>query len=262
MPRRKQIRGRCGGGGSVRLSGMPSASLIHVDARDLVSGSNYDPGTSRVSSWPCRNGSITFGQSTASRQPLYQATGFGSSPGVLFDGSDDILFNTFSGMSNRPYSIVVGLRYTGGASNYHQAAIGGSANGSAEGNSDNYYNGLGLQPTSPAGPADGFVCYQGPGFNRRDSQVAGSASTVLSLACSWAYEGGTNVCFMSRMGESASITSTLNDIDVSQTMQSMSIGQYNANTLEGQITEARIWTKALSQNEINRATRVMNGRLA
>tara|TARA_R100001086_G_scaffold222276_1_gene139712 strand:- start:124 stop:621 length:498 start_codon:yes stop_codon:yes gene_type:complete len=165
-------------------------------------------------------------------------------------------------MSNRPYSIVVGLRYTGGASNYHQAAIGGSANGSAEGNSDNYYNGFGLQPTSPAGHADGLACYQGPGYNRRGSQVVGAASAVQSFACSWTYEGGTNVCFVSKMGESASITSTLNDIDVSQTMQSMSIGQYNANTLEGQITEARVWAKALSQNEINRATRVMNGRLA
>ena len=81
--RRKHISGRCGGGGAVKLSGMPSAALVHFDARDLVSGSNYDPGTGRVSSWPSRNGSVTVAQVTASKQPLYQVAGFGASPGAM-----------------------------------------------------------------------------------------------------------------------------------------------------------------------------------
>jgi hypothetical protein len=245
------------------LSAMPSGQVVRVDSR---TGVTYDAGTTRVSAWASQGSSnVSFDQGTASKQPLYQATGFGASmPGILFDGSDDSLWNAFSAMNSQGQSIAIGLRYTGGASNYHQAGIGGSALGAGEGNSDNYYNGFGLQPTSPGGQADGFAVYQGPsagsGYNLRGSQPVGTASTVLSLGHSFTYSGGTNVVNLSRMGVTAANTLTLNDFDLDQTMASFSIGHYNTNTLEGQISEAHVWDRALRQAELNRATRVVRGR--
>jgi|TARA_R110002012_G_scaffold129276_1_gene281658 hypothetical protein len=242
---------------------MPSGQVIRVDSR---TGVTYDLGTTRVSAWASQGSSnVSLDQGTASKQPLYQATGFGASmPGVLFDGSDDILFKAFSAMGTQAQSIAIGLRYTGGASNYHQAGLGGSALGAGESNSDNYYNGFGLQPTSPGGHADGFAVYQGPsagsGYNLRASQPAGTASTVFALGQSFTYAGGTNVVKLSRTGSSAAVTTTLNDFDLDQTLASVSLGQYNTNTLEGQLSEAHVWDRALRQEELNRATRVVRGR--
>ena len=266
MPRRKHISGRCGGGGAVKLSGMPSAALIHFDARDLVSGSNYDPGTGRVSSWPSRNGSVTMAQATSSKQPLYQAAGFGASPGVLFDGSDDILWSAFGGMASQPTSTVVALKYTGGATDYSQGTFGGSALGAGETDSDDYYKGFGIRGLNPD-TTTGFTYFQGPdagsGYNYRVSTLApASAGELVVMGGAWSWNGSTNVFSASIRGATGPITGTLNDYNLSATMQSVNLGQYSGNTLEGQLTEVRAWSRALSQVELNRATLIMNGRLA
>ena len=65
---------------------------------------------------------------------------------------------------------------------------------------------------------------------------------------------------LSRTGSSAAVTTTLNDFDLDQTLASVSLGQYNTNTLEGQLSEAHVWDRALRQEELNRATRVVRGR--
>jgi hypothetical protein len=264
--RRRTVQGRgvqALSTGTMSLSAMPANQLVRVDSR---TGVTYDVGTLRVSSWVSQGrNAVSMAQATASEQPLYQATGFGAAmPGVLFDGSDDKLWNTFSAMNTQAQSIAIGLRYTGGASNYHQAGIGGSALGAGESNSDNYYNGFGLQPTSPGSHADGFAVYQGPsagsGYNLRSSQPAGSASSLLALGYSWAWTGANNQVTLARTGEMAAPTTSLNDFDLDQTMASLSLGEYNANTLEGQISEAHIWDRSLRPYEILRATRVIRGR--
>ena len=177
----------------------------------------------------------------------------------------DILWSAYSAQSTQTISMIAGFRYTGGASNYHQGCIGGSATSATEAGSDDYYNGFGIRPTSPGLHADGFTAYQGPtggaGYNYRSSQPAGAASSVLSLGQSWTYAGGTNVVCLSRAGSTASLTATSNDFDLPGTFQSISLGKYNYGGLEGQITEARVWDRALSQVELNRATLIMNGRL-
>ena len=268
MPRgrRRTVQGRgvqALSTGTMNLSAMPSNQVVRVDAR---TGITYDVGTLRTSAWVSQGRSpVSFEQTTASEQPLYQATGFGASmPGVLFDGSDDILWNAFSAQSSQTISMVAGLRYTGGASNYHQGSIGGSAVASSENESDNYYNGFGIRPTSPAGHADGFTIYQGPtagsGYNYRSSQTGGVASSVLSLGASWTYVGGTNVVLLSRTGSTAGTSARSNDFDLPDTFESMSLGKYSYGVLEGQLSEAHTWDRALRQEELNRATRVIRGR--
>ncbi len=267
MARRKHIRGRSGGGGSIRLSGMPSGETLHFDARDLVSGTHYDPGTSRVSAWPSRNGAVTMAQATASKQPLYQATGFGSSPGVLYDGSDDKLWSAFSGITTQSYSLLVGLKYTAGAANYHQASFGGSASGAAETNSDDYFNGMGMRPIAPNSRVDSFTVYNGPPpsgilYNAATHSVMGAKSAIQALAASWGYDGSNNIVKGSVAGNSVSMTLAIKTSSINATLQSASLGAYSSGVLEGQLTEVRVWGRTLSQIEINRATRVMNGRLA
>ena len=270
MPRgrRRTVQGRgvqALSAGTLSLSAMPGNPLLHFDAR---TGVTFDAGTERVSAWANLGSAGTagdVGQDTSSEQPLYKAAAFGTGrPGILYDGSDDLLWRDYSGLNIQTWSCVVGYAYSHGASNFHQGALGGNSISAVEANSTAYYRGFGCQPVAPSntkafqlynGNLDGIQIAQ----NIRESTSASPTDTPFAVGGTWFWNGANNILTASIEGSTATIGSMTADADRPGTLQAFSVGRYVHGCLEGYMIRAITWPRVLSQVELNRATRVMKG---
>ena len=270
MPRgrRRTVKGRgvqALSAGTLSLSAMPGNPLLHFDAR---TGVTFDPSTERVSAWANLGSAGTaadVGQDTASEQPLYKATAFGTGkPAILYDGSDDLLWRQYSGLNIQNYTAIVGYAYSHGASNFHQAGIGGNSISNTETNSTGYFRGFGCQPVAPThtksfqlynGNLDGIQIAQ----NMRESLNPSPTDTPFAVGGSWFWNGANNIVQASIEGSTITGATLTADADRPGTLQAFSVGRYVHGCLEGFMIRAITWPRVLSQVELNRATRVMKG---
>ena len=176
-----------------------------------------------VSTWADLNGNgVNATQASGSLQPSYSATAFpGSLPGVLFDGTDDILDISTTAMQNQTHGVywVMSRSGAGTGGDFYRPMIGVRASaGTGTDRGALHY----IKNTNNFGAC--YPYYQGPGVGAYDL----SAGTVYSNSTGnvMAFQSNTTGWGVWRNGTIESTTSTISTPNTDNIGYSIG-GQYN-----------------------------------